>query len=99
MFTFAADNDNQVISMFFLGMECSEVTLGEIAAVDDRFARNLSSILSKNQEKFLALLRNPYVNSKGVIHIKNSRKENKFSPNKQNFFIKKSVRFSESDRN
>ncbi len=54
MFTFAADNDNQVISMFFLGMECSEVTLGEIAAVDDRFARNLKSILSVNQEKFLA---------------------------------------------
>ncbi len=54
MFTFAVDNDNQVISMFFLGMECSEVTLGERVSVDDRFARNLSSILSKNQEKFLA---------------------------------------------
>gem|GEM_PF-3507075 len=54
MFTFAADNDDQVISTFFLGMECSEVTLGEKVSVDDRFARNLKSILSKNQEKFLA---------------------------------------------
>ncbi len=38
----------------FVGPELSEVTLGEIASVDDRFARNLKSILSKNQEKFLA---------------------------------------------
>jgi len=42
------------LEKIFVGPELSEVTLGEIVPVDDHFARNLKSILSLNQEKFLA---------------------------------------------